>query len=108
MGFDCSGLVLFAVHNATSIQLPHSAELQGKDPRGTPVPRDWNLMQPGDIIAFSEDGSGAPGSFGHVGIYLGDGKMIHAPRPGKTVEIAQLRGSAYHEAMAWSIMRYTN
>lgn len=108
VGFDCSGLVLYAVHNATSIQLPHSAELQGKDPRGTAVPRDWNLMQPGDIIAFSEDGSGAPGSFGHVGIYLGDGKMIHAPRPGKTVEITQIRGSAYHEAMAWSIRRFAN
>jgi len=44
-------------------------------------------MKPGDVIGFSEDGSGAAGSFGHIGIYVGGGKMIHAPRPGKNVEI---------------------
>lgn len=106
VGFDCSGLVLFAVYNATGIQLTHSAEDQGKDARGTSVPRDWAQLQPGDVIAFSEDGSGAPGSFGHVGIYVGDGKMVHAPRPGKTVEVVQLRGVGYYENMAWSIRRY--
>lgn len=107
VGFDCSGLVLAAVHQATGITLPHSAEAQGKDPRGTVVPRNWAQMQPGDVISFSQDGSGAPGSFGHVGIYLGDGRMIHAPVPGSTVEIVQLRGSAYYEPMAWNIRRYS-
>lgn len=106
VGFDCSGLVLFAVFNATGIQLAHSAEIQGQDPRGATVPRDWAQMQPGDVISFSEDGSGAPGSFGHVGIYIGDGKMINAPRPGKGVEVAQLAGVSYWESMAWSIKRY--
>lgn len=106
VGFDCSGLVMFAVHTAIGITLAHSAEVQGHDPRGRTVPRDWALMQPGDVVAFSEDRSGAPGSFGHVGIYLGDGKMIHAPRPGRTVEIVQLRGVNYYESMAWSIKRY--
>ncbi len=106
VGFDCSGLVLFAVHNATGIALPHSAEDQGKNRQGTVVPRDWAAMQPGDVISFSEDGSGDPGTFGHVGIYLGDGRMVHAPRPGKTVEIIQLKGSSYYEPMAWSIRRY--
>ena len=108
VGFDCSGLVLFAIYHATGIQLPHSSNSQGSDSRGTVVPRDWAQMKPGDVIAFSEDGSGAPGSFGHVGIYLGDGKMIHAPKPGKTVEIVQLRGSSYFEPMAWSIRDYVN
>ena len=108
VGFDCSGLVMFAVYNSTGIQLPHSAEAQGKDSRGTTVPRDWNRIQPGDVISFSEDGSGSPGSFGHVGIYIGDGEMVHAPRPGKTVEIVQLKGSSHYEAMAWSIKRYAN
>lgn len=106
VGFDCSGLILFAVHNATGIQLAHSAERQGKDPRGSVVPRDWDKMRAGDVISFSEDGSGATGSFGHVGIYLGNGQMIHAPRPGKSVEIVQLKGSRYYEPMAWSIRRY--
>jgi len=108
VGFDCSGLVLFAVFNATGIQLDHSAESQGKDARGAVVPRDWTQMQPGDVIAFSEDGSGAPGTYGHVGIYIGNGQMIDAPRPGKTVEIVQLKGSTYYEPMAWSIRRYAN
>ena len=106
VGFDCSGLVLYAVYNATGIQLAHSAETQGQDPRGAKVPRDWAQMQPGDVISFSEDGSGAAGSFGHVGIYLGGGQMIHAPRPGRTVEIVQLQGVGFYESMAWSIRRY--
>lgn len=106
VGFDCSGLVIYAVNSATGVALPHSAELQGKDARGTVVARDFTQMLPGDVVAFSEDGSGANGSFGHVGIYIGDGKMIHAPRPGKTVEIVQLQGSSYYEPMAWNIRRY--
>nr|WP_238362789.1 C40 family peptidase [Actinopolymorpha pittospori] len=106
VGFDCSGLVLFAVYNATGVQLAHSAETQGKDSRGSVVPWDWDKMRAGDVVSFSEDGSGAAGSFGHVGIYLGNGQMIHAPRPGKSVEIVQLRGSRYYEPMAWSIRRY--
>lgn len=106
VGFDCSGLVMYAVFNATGISLDHSAESQGHDPRGQTVPRDWAEMQPGDVIAFSEDGSGTVGSFGHVGVYLGGGKMIHAPRPGKSVEVVQLHGASYYESMAWSIKRY--
>lgn len=108
VGFDCSGLVLFAVHTATGISLAHSAEDQGHDPRGQNIPRDWSKMQPGDVIAFSEDGSGTPGSFGHVGIYIGSGKMIDAPRPGKSVEIVELKGSNYYEPMGWAIKRYAS
>lgn len=107
VGFDCSGLVLFAVHHATGIQLPRTAEAQGHDPRGATVPRDFSQMLPGDVVAFSEDGSGAPGSFGHVGIYIGNGQMVHAPRPGKTVEIIDLQGSTHYQAMHWSIKRFT-
>ncbi len=106
VGFDCSGLVLFAVNRATGIKLPHSAEEQGTDSRGREVERDWDQLRPGDVISFSQDGSGAPGSYGHVGIYVGEGKMIHAPRPGKTVEIVQLKGSDYYGPMEWNIRRY--
>ena len=107
VGFDCSGLVIYAVAAATGITLAHSAETQGADPRGQVVPRDLSAMRPGDVISFSEDGSGAPGSFGHVGIYLGEGQMIHAPRPGKPVQVIPLAGVAYWESMAWSIRRYS-
>lgn len=108
VGFDCSGLVLFAIYRGTGIQLDHSAENQSHSPRGQTIPRDFALMKPGDVIGFSEDGSGASGSFGHIGIYVGGGKMIHAPRPGKNVEIVVLQGNPYFESMAWSIKRFAS
>ena len=108
VGFDCSGLVLFAVYRGTGIQLDHSAEDQSHSPRGQTIPRDFALMKPGDVIGFSEDGSGAPGSFGHIGIYIGGGRMIDAPRPTKTVEIVVLQGNSYYESMAWSIKRFAS
>lgn len=105
VGFDCSGLVLYAVYQATGVELPHSAEMQGQ--RGAPVPRDYDQMVPGDVISFSEDGSGNPGSFGHVGIYIGDGKMIHAPLPDDVVKETQLQGNRYWEDMHWEVRRYS-
>lgn len=104
VGFDCSGLVLFAVYNSTGLQLDHSAETQGHDARGTTIPRDWAQMKPGDIIAFSQ-ASGAPGTFGHVGIYIGNHQMIHAPSPGSSVEVADL-DSPYYARATWAIQRY--
>lgn len=107
VGFDCSGLVLYAVHKATGITLPRTAGPQGLDKRGKTIKRDFSKMRAGDVVAFSSTGSRAPGAFEHVGIYIGGGKMIHAPRPGKSVEIAQLKGSAYYERQTWAIKRYS-
>jgi cell wall-associated NlpC family hydrolase len=104
VGFDCSGLVLFAVHKSTGIRLDHSAETQGHDPRGTSIARDWAQLQPGDIIAFSRSG-GAPGTFGHVGIYIGNKQMIHAPQPGSTVTITSL-DTPYYTGATWAVKRY--
>ena len=106
VGFDCSGLVLFAVYNATGIRLAHDAESQGHDPQGQPMSRDWSMMRPGDVIAFSTSATGVPGTFSHVGIYTGEGTMIHAARPGEPVQTVQLRDSSYYERMTWSIRRY--
>ena len=106
VGFDCSGLVLFAVYNSTGLQLAHSAETQGHDSRGTTIARDWAQLQPGDIIAFSRSG-GAPGTFGHVGIYIGNKQMINAPQPGSNVEIANL-DTPYYAAATWAIKRYAS
>ncbi|HPA81791.1 MAG TPA: peptidoglycan DD-metalloendopeptidase family protein [Thermoanaerobaculales bacterium] len=104
VGFDCSGLVLFAVYNSTGLQLDHSSETQGHDARGTTIPRDWAQMKPGDVIAFSQAG-GARGTFGHVGIYIGNHQMIHAPSPGSSVEVASL-DSPYYARATWAIQRY--
>jgi cell wall-associated NlpC family hydrolase len=76
-GFDCSGLVMW-VYGRLGISLPHNAAaLFGV---GRPVP--LGRLRPGDLVFF-------PG-LGHVGIYIGDGRMIHAPQTGEQVEIEAL------------------
>ena len=76
-GWDCSGLVLWA-YEQMGIELPHRASKQAL--AGTPT----TDPQPGDIVIFTYPGSK---SAYHVGIYLGEGKMIHAPRPGMITTI---------------------
>ncbi|ONH33431.1 MULTISPECIES: bifunctional lytic transglycosylase/C40 family peptidase [Protofrankia] len=78
-GFDCSGLTLYAVYQASggTIRLPHYTGDQYQ--QGTPVAGDD--IHPGDLIFFHIDGP-----LSHVAIALGNGQMIHAPRTGKTVE----------------------
>jgi cell wall-associated NlpC family hydrolase len=82
-GFDCSGLVMW-VYGRLGISLPHNAAaLYGV---GRPVVR--SALRPGDLLFFS--------GLGHVGLYIGHGRMIHAPQSGRTVEIQSLptrRGS---------------
>jgi peptidoglycan DL-endopeptidase CwlO len=76
-GFDCSGLVMY-VFAQIGVQLPHFAA--GQYGYGTPVPRDQ--LQPGDLVFF--DG------LSHVGIYIGNGQMVHAPQTGDVVKISPL------------------
>jgi len=106
-GFDCSGLTQNALFHGDNITLPRTADDQIWDPRGTVIPRDFSQMQAGDLIGFSEDGSGARGSFGHIGIYVGGGKMLHAPSTGKNVEVIDIQNDTYWAPMAWRIVRFT-
>jgi cell wall-associated NlpC family hydrolase len=76
--FDCSGLVQYAYAQA-GIGLPHSSRMQSQ--MGMPVPRDQ--LQPGDLIFFYSPVS-------HVGIYIGNGQMVHAPTPGDVVKVADI------------------
>ena len=73
-GFDCSGLVRF-VYGRVGIQLPHSSYAQFR--LGRRVPRGG--LRPGDLVFF--DG------LGHVGLYIGRGRFIHAPHTGTRVSI---------------------
>lgn len=75
-GFDCSGLVM-ASYARAGIKLPH--QTGGLIGRGRPVSRAQ--LQPGDLVFPNT---------GHVGIYLGNGMMIHAPRTGDHVRIAKV------------------
>ncbi|WP_067067580.1 C40 family peptidase [Carbonactinospora thermoautotrophica] len=99
-GFDCSGLVLYAVYQASGgrIRLPHLANLQAR--LGTAVSPDQ--LRPGDVIAFARPGSRI---YHHIGIYAGNGQMIHAPYPGARVRVESLNSSSWH-SMTWSIRRF--
>ena len=81
-GFDCSGLVYWA-YGRLGVDLPHSSyALYGQGKR---VAR--SSMKAGDLLFFY--------GLGHVGIYLGRGRMVHAPRSGRLVEVVTLGGSGY-------------
>ncbi|GLY42659.1 hydrolase Nlp/P60 [Amycolatopsis sp. NBRC 101858] len=77
--FDCSGLMLWAYKQA-GITLPRSSREQSTF--GAAVPRDQ--LQPGDLVFYYSPVS-------HVGMYIGDGKMVHAPDSGDVVKISPLQ-----------------
>jgi cell wall-associated NlpC family hydrolase len=81
--FDCSGLVQFAAKKL-GIDLPRVASAQATQGKAV----DKGDLKPGDLVYFSE-GSGVS----HIGIYAGDGKYIHAPKPGDVVKVSSLNDS---------------
>lgn len=81
-GFDCSGLVQY-VMAAFGAELPRTAREQAKS--GSPVKRDIASLKPGDLLTF-----GHGKRISHIGIYIGDGKYVHAPTPGKRVKVESL------------------
>lgn len=80
--FDCSGLTRFCFM-MNGLQLPRDCSKQIM--AGRPVPFDLDSMEPGDLIFFGNPDTGRPS---HVGIYLGDGRMIHSSQ---VVRINSLR-----------------
>ena len=75
--WDCSGLTMRAFQKA-GVSLPHSSRIQVKYGKNIPA----SSLKPGDLLFF-----GKPIS--HVSIYMGGGKMVQAPRPGKKVEVVK-------------------
>jgi peptidoglycan DL-endopeptidase CwlO len=82
--FDCSGLVMWAFQQQ-GISLPHSSQALASG--GQPVSRDQ--MQPGDLVTYYSDAS-------HVGIYIGDGMMVHASTYGTPVRVAPVDNAPIH------------
>jgi NlpC/P60 family/Transglycosylase SLT domain len=99
IGFDCSGLVLYA-YAQIGIHLPHLAHDISYHSGGQPIPRDFTQMKPGDTIGFSYTPGG---NVFHIGIYLGDGKMIDSDSHG--VSISNL-ASGYYSRIAWHVVRF--
>ena len=87
--FDCSGLVKWAFGQA-GIALPHSSYALAAG--GQPVSTDQ--MQPGDVVSYYSDAS-------HVGIYVGDGMMVHASTYGQPVVVAPV-----NNAPIYNVRRY--
>lgn len=103
-GLDCSGLI-WRVYQDLGTTLPiRTADQMANWSKATVVPCDQ--MQPGDLVAFKYQGAG---TFHHIGIYAGvqDGQrlMIHAPRPGTTVELTPL-DVAHRQAQIWKCVRF--
>ena len=83
--FDCSGLTYYAFKNGADITLPRNSSAQANV--GKYVSKDD--LQPGDLVFFNTSGSG----ISHVGIYLGNDEMVHAPSSGKTIQIVKITQS---------------
>jgi len=80
-GFDCSGLVLYSYKQA-GVALPHSTEKQ----RSTSRPVKVSELRRGDLLFFHQEGK----KYGHVAIYAGNGRFVHAPSSGKSVRTDRL------------------
>ena len=80
-GIDCSGLVMMA-HRAIGVKLSHYSGSIGSGGRAV----SKSNIQPGDVVCYS----------GHVGIYVGNGMMIHAPRTGEVVKVVKVYGSPWY------------
>ena len=88
VGFDCSSLVQYSVYRASEGKTVPPRTSQVQVTAGKAVSRDD--MQPGDVIGFA-----LHGSYDHIGIYIGNGQFIHAPKTGDVVKISQLDDSYY-------------
>lgn len=84
--FDCSGLMVWA-YKQVGKTLPRSSQAQAQG--GTPVSRDQ--LQPGDLVIFYDDAS-------HVGMYAGDGNIVHASTFGVPVKVQPMDSFPFHSA----------
>ena len=81
-GFDCSGLVAYVFERAWGVSLPRSTAKQRSV--GRAVKR--TQLEPGDLVFYNTRNR----PFSHVGIYLGDGIFVHAPRRGQRVRLENI------------------
>lgn len=88
-GFDCSGLTM-ATYRLNGLKLPRTSRDQFC--AGKPVEK--NQLRKGDLVFFATNGGK---TISHVGLYIGDGKFIHAPRRGKDVCITSLSSRYYQK-----------
>ena len=81
-GFDCSGFVKAMYEQTVGLILPRRAEQQAASTQKI----DRSDLQPGDLVFFNT----MRRAFSHVGIYVGEGKFIHSPKPGAEVRVEDM------------------
>ncbi|GLT20997.1 hypothetical protein GCM10007933_04490 [Zoogloea oryzae] len=86
-GLDCSGMVSYVVEQVSGKRLPYNAA--GIAERTRPIPS--NAVRPGDLVFFNTLGR----SYSHMGIYVGDGKFVHAPNSRGKVRVDRLDNRYY-------------
>jgi len=84
-GFDCSGFTRHIFESTIGLVLPRRADQQAEHASLLAVKREE--LRPGDLVFFNT----MRRAFSHVGIYMGEGKFIHAPRTGGQVRIEDMR-----------------
>jgi cell wall-associated NlpC family hydrolase len=84
-GFDCSGFTRHVFENSIGLVLPRRADQQAQSAGLLNVKREE--LKPGDLVFFNT----MRRAFSHVGIYVGEGKFIHAPRSGGEVRVEDMR-----------------
>ena len=84
-GFDCSGFVKYMFENTLGLVLPRSAAQQAAATEKI----ESSELKPGDLVFFNT----MRRTFSHVGIYVGNGKFIHSPKPGGEVRIEDMKTS---------------
>ena len=98
VGFDCSGLVLYA-YAQVGISLPHLAHDIAYNSGGQVIPRDFAQMKPGDVVGFAYTPGGR---VFHVGIYLGDGRMVNSDGSGVSIDSL---ATGYYSRLPWRVVR---
>jgi cell wall-associated NlpC family hydrolase len=87
-GFDCSGFVKAIYEQTVGLVLPRRAEQQAAATQNI----ERKELRPGDLVFFNT----MRRAFSHVGIYIGDGKFIHSPRPGSEVRVENLAAAYWN------------
>jgi cell wall-associated NlpC family hydrolase len=93
-GFDCSGFMMYLYRDAIAVALRRTAAEQSNQGRLVRMPVQLRL---GDLLFFRENGV-----VFHVGMYVGEGRFVHAPRTGKNVELTELKLSYWQARFAFA------
>lgn len=92
-GFDCSGLIGYVYRGAAGIELPRTTQAMNVMRGASPVA--LNALQPGDLLFFATNGGRR---VSHAGIYVGQGRFVHAPSTGGTVRLDSLSNSYWQKS----------